>query len=77
MENKNALKLNTSQRVLITFWIILFYILVSSKFMYLFTNKVFNTITNNSPTFFGYISHLVLFGAIIYVSLTYIPVPNI
>lgn len=77
MENKNILKLNTSQRVLITFWVILVYILTSSKFTYLITNKIINTIKNNSPTFLGYILHLILFGVIIYMSLIYIPVPNI
>ena len=77
MENKNTLKLNTSQKVLITFWIILLYILISSKFMYLATNKVLNTIKNNSPTFLGYILHLILFAVIVYLSLTHIPVPNI
>lgn len=77
MENKNTLKLNTSQRVLVTFWIILLYILISSKFMYLATNKVLNTIKNNSPTFLGYILHLILFAVIVYLSLTHIPVPNI
>lgn len=77
MEIKNTLKLNTSQKVLIVFWIILLYIIISSKFMYLATNKVFNTIKNNSPTFLGYVLHLILFGGIIFLSLTYIPIPNI
>ena len=75
--NNNCPKPDIAQRLLITFWTILLFILITSKFMYGITNNLgLNTFENNSPTFMGYLIHAVVFGLLVFIS-TYLSLPNI
>ena len=73
----NCTKPDMAQRLLITFWVLLLFILISSKFMYGITNNLgLNTFENNSPTFMGYLIHAVVFGLLVFLS-TYLSLPNV
>ena len=75
--NQNCTKPDIAQRLLITFWVLLLFILISSKFMYGITNNHgLNTFANNSPTFMGYIVHAAVFGLLVFLS-TYLSLPNV
>ena len=75
--NQNCAKPDLAQRLLITFWVLLLFILISSKFMYGITNSIgLNTFLNNSPTFMGYIIHTAVFGLLVFLS-TYLSLPNV
>ena len=84
MDKRNTMQQNNctnntdlAQRFLITFWVLLLYILTSSKFMYGITNSIgLRTINHNSPTFSGYMVHALIFGMLVFFS-TYMSLPNI
>ena len=66
-----------AQRLLVTFWVLLLFILISSKFMYGITNSIgLGTFANNSPTLLGYIIHSIVFALFVFLS-TYLSIPSI
>jgi preprotein translocase subunit SecY len=74
---QNCSKPDIAQRLLITFWVLLLFILISSKFMYGITNNLgLNTFEDNSPTFTGYIVHAAVFGLLVFIS-TYLSIPSV
>lgn len=72
----NCPKPDLAQRLLITFWVLILFIIISSKFMYGITNSIgLNTLLDNMPTFQGYIIHTLVFGLLVFLS-TYLTLPT-
>jgi hypothetical protein len=77
LNNSNTCpKPDFAQRLLITLWVLLIFILITSKFMYKITNSIgLNTFLNNIPTFQGYVIHTLVFGLLVFLS-TYLALPT-
>ena len=72
----NCPKPDLAQRLLITFWVLILFVFISSKFMYRITNSIgLDTLLNNIPTFQGYIIHTLVFGLLVFLS-TYLALPT-
>ena len=73
---KDCPKPDIGQRLVITFWVLLLFVLISSKFMYGITNSVgLGTFDGNSPTMMGYAIHALVFGLLVFGS-TYLTLPS-
>lgn len=72
----NCPKPDFAQRLLITFWVLILFVLITSKFMYGITNSIgLDTLLNDMPTSQGYIIHTLVFGLLVFLS-TYLALPN-
>jgi hypothetical protein len=74
----NSCKTDVSQKLIVTVWSTLIFLLISSQFMYKITNYVgLHTINKNGcPSVMGYILHSIVFGILVFLSM-YLSMPKV
>lgn len=71
MADDNTCKTDNAQKIVVSLWATLIFILISSRFMYGITNSIGLKTLNKSgfPSAFGFILHAVVFAVLIYLSM--------
>jgi len=70
-------KTDVNQKIIISLWSAMIFLIISSKFMYCLTNSIgLKTLTAGSPSNIGYVIHTIVFALLIFGSM-YISLPRV